>query len=1528
MRQAAQRHQLGTGREGPGTGKGEGLRRQPFDAVGGKREGFVRLGLDLLDPAGDFAAKGPRCRRVDGPPRARDGDLVALDRPADEAEAVQLADEIAFDRHFAAAVHRRQQFTPILHPPDECGGTPVDEALRETLVQRVRELVLDASGPLLPVAGVVEPVSVMGDVGPGADVGDALYQRLDVAVGAVEAGDLAGDPVGGQASRIVGEVAIDLTQQARVTLAHHLAEIGDLAHRPQQPHGLGPLRAFDDIGLARERGQHQLVVGFSGADEPGLLGRPRETGPQRRERDETQIVIAPEQRLQRIEAVVFDALGDFSVQRPDVGGGAKGSVVHVAPGAAGDLRQLGGGQAPQIAPVELPRGGEGDVVDVHVEAHSDRIGGDQVVDLAGLIHRHLGIAGSGAEGAEHHRGAAPLAADQLGQRIDVCGGEGDDGGTWRQARDLSRTTVGEGREPRTALEFGFRNQPADRPPRRLGAHEHGLARAAGMQQAVGEQMAAVGIGAHLDFVDADEGDAARHRHGFDSAEEVAGVGWENLFLAGNQCHLPRSLDPHRAVVILARQQAQREADHARLVTEQALHGEVGLTGVGWPEDGDDARPAIARGSVEVHVQNIAILGPMRKAPEQGRIVLFQPRPPAAFAAALDHGHEGDGQLGLADDGAVGLFDAANQRLGFVAASDGNDHAPTTLELVDQRLGDRRRRSGHHDRVERCLLGPALIAVTVHHLDVGVSQRLEAVARVLGQFGDDFDGIHPSRNFGQHRRLIAAASADLEHPVVGFEVEEIGHHRDDIGLRDGLFVADAERPIDVSRAALPFRNELVARDARHRRHHPLREPVPAGPRPGFTRFGLDLAEKPLVGLGKPVVGHKAHSPPLPTSLLCRGRTEAVKGGRGCANDDSGTYLGAQNKGTRGSGEFDAIMTQETFTFQTEVSKLLDIVAHSLYTHKEIFLRELISNASDACDRLRYAAITEPALTEGDPEFKIRLSADKDKRTLTVADNGIGMNHDDLVETLGTIARSGTQAFVNALTGDAKKDMALIGQFGVGFYSSFMVADSVEVVTRKAGEDKAWGWVSDGKGSFTIEDAERDVRGTTVTLHLAKDENEFLEPHRLRRIVNTYSDHIGIPVVLKDGDTEDTVNTASALWTRPKKDITAEQYKEFYHHAGHAFDDPWLTLHNAVEGVVSYTNLLFVPSSPPFDLFHPDRKGHVKLYVKRVFITDDCEGLLPSYLRFLKGVVDSEDLPLNISRETFQHDPRLAKIRAGLVKRVLGELGKNADKKPEEYETFWANFGAVLKEGIYEDFENRDKVLGLARFRSTGVDGLTSLDGYVERMKEGQDAIYTISGEDAAALARSPQLEGFKAKGVEVLLLTDPIDEFWIPAVRTYKEKPFKSAAAAGADLGAIADSEQGEKGGAKEAETTNVDALVANLKVTLGESVKDVRASERLTDSAVCLVADEGDMDMYLERMLRQHRQLDTPTPRILEINARHPLIRRLAEMASGGDGQRSVLEDAAHLLLDQARIIEGETVPDPVAFATRLSSVMEKGLAA
>ena len=619
--------------------------------------------------------------------------------------------------------------------------------------------------------------------------------------------------------------------------------------------------------------------------------------------------------------------------------------------------------------------------------------------------------------------------------------------------------------------------------------------------------------------------------------------------------------------------------------------------------------------------------------------------------------------------------------------------------------------------------------------------------------------------------------------------------------------------------------------------------------------------------------------------------------------------------------------ETRSFQAEVSRLLDIVAHSLYSEKEIFLRELISNASDACDRLRYAALTEPGLAEGDANYRVVLTPVKSSRTLTVADNGIGMNRDELIENLGTIARSGTAAFVSQLTGDARKDMSLIGQFGVGFYSAFMVADRVEVLSRKAGDSEGWRWTSDGQGSFTVEPAANVPRGVRIMLHMREGDADYLEPHRLRQIVKTYSDHIALPIVLADGNKEETINRASALWTRPRAEITEDQYKEFYHHVGHGFDDPWLTLHARAEGVIEYTLLLFVPSQKPFDLFDPERKSRLKLYVRRVFITDEGTELVPAYLRFVRGVVDSEDLPLNISREMLQSNPMMARIRQQLTRRLLGELAKKASEAPDDYAKFWDNFGAVLKEGLYEDREQRDTLLGLARFRSTTRDGFVSLDEYVAAMRPAQEAIYTITGDNLDLLKKSPQLEGFRARGVEVVLLTDPIDEFWASSVGAYKDKPFKSVTRGGVDLDRIAPPEDKPEASEKAEPPARLASLIAIFKLALGDAVKDVRSSDRLTDSAVCLVADDGDIDMHLERLLKQHRQLDTASKRILELNPRHRLIERLAA-AVGKTGASDQLGEFAWLLLDQARIVEGEQLPDPSAFARRLALLLERGLPA
>lgn len=624
-----------------------------------------------------------------------------------------------------------------------------------------------------------------------------------------------------------------------------------------------------------------------------------------------------------------------------------------------------------------------------------------------------------------------------------------------------------------------------------------------------------------------------------------------------------------------------------------------------------------------------------------------------------------------------------------------------------------------------------------------------------------------------------------------------------------------------------------------------------------------------------------------------------------------------------------MTEKTHEFQAEVAKLLDIVAHSLYSEKEIFLRELVSNSSDACDKLRYAALTEPNLVKDDPEFKVTLSVDKKAKTLTITDNGIGMTEQEMIDNLGTIARSGTSLFSEELTGDSTKDINLIGQFGVGFYSSFMVADKVSVVSRKAGEDVATAWSSSGGGSFDISEGSRDGRGTTITLHMKKEAKEFLEPARLRNIVKTYADHIALPVILiaeKDDEEDEVLNTASALWSRSKSDITAEQYTEFYHHVGQSYDSPWMTLHSKVEGRIEYTMLVFIPEQPPFDLFNPERKSQLKLYVKRVFITDDCEELIPAYLRFLRGVVDSEDLPLNVSREMLQNNPVLHKIRSGLVKKVIGEIEKKAKKEPDSFENFWDNFGAVLKEGIYEDADNGERILKLAHFRSTKVEKRTNLTDYLGRMKEGQESIYYITGDDFDALKSSPQLEGFAAKGIEVLLLDDAVDSFWLSRISEYEGKSFKSVTRGTAELDNVASEEDTSKEPESKVESAEMDSLIALFKQALDGKVKDVKESSRLTDSPVCLVADDGDMDIHLEKVLKAHKQFGgAASMRILELNPTHALIKKLATNAKV-NGSSEALEDAALLLLDQAHIVEGDPVSDPVAFSKRMADFMASGI--
>ncbi len=610
------------------------------------------------------------------------------------------------------------------------------------------------------------------------------------------------------------------------------------------------------------------------------------------------------------------------------------------------------------------------------------------------------------------------------------------------------------------------------------------------------------------------------------------------------------------------------------------------------------------------------------------------------------------------------------------------------------------------------------------------------------------------------------------------------------------------------------------------------------------------------------------------------------------------------------------------FQAETAKLLHLMVHSVYSEREVFLRELISNAADACDKLRYEAIQKPELLDGDADLGIGIIIDEKAKTLAIGDNGIGMDHDELVENLGTIARSGTQAFMEKAKGD-KDDVNLIGQFGIGFYSAFMVAEKVEVISRKAGDDKTWKWVSEGGDKYTIEQASKDeerARGTEIILHLREDAEEFLDDSRISSIVKTYSDHVAHPITLA-GDEPRQLNAGSAIWTRPKSEISDEQYKEFFGSVSGVYSDPALTLHYKAEGLNEYTVLLFVPDEPPFDLFDPERRGRQKLYVRRVFITDDAQ-LLPAWLRFVRGVIDSEDMPLNISREMLQDNPTVAKIRKAVTSKVLSELKKCAEKDADKYAKIWDAFGAVLKEGIYEDMARRDDLFELARFKTVNSgDKKISLKDYVAAMKKNQTAIYYVTGESAEKIAKSPQLEGYKARGLDVLLLSDPIDSFWVRTALGYDGKPFTSVTQGAADLDNI-EIEKSDDDKKSEASEDELAILITAMQEELKDDIKEVRKSTRLTDSPVCIVADDGGLDRNLEKLLaQQNAHSVSVSPPILEINAANPLIKALAGMAKK---DKSSIKDAARLLLDQAIILEGERPSDPVAFAGRMSEVMAK----
>ncbi len=630
--------------------------------------------------------------------------------------------------------------------------------------------------------------------------------------------------------------------------------------------------------------------------------------------------------------------------------------------------------------------------------------------------------------------------------------------------------------------------------------------------------------------------------------------------------------------------------------------------------------------------------------------------------------------------------------------------------------------------------------------------------------------------------------------------------------------------------------------------------------------------------------------------------------------------------------DTQTASETLGFQAEVKQLLHLMIHSLYSNKEIFLRELVSNASDACDKLRFEAIDNPDLFQGDTELRIRVEYDKQARTVTISDNGIGMSRDEAVANLGTIARSGTKEFFSQLTGDKQKDAQLIGQFGVGFYSSFIVAGKVSVLSRRAdaAETDAILWESNGEGEFSITTVEKADRGTSVTLYLREDEDDFLDGYRLREVLRRYSDHISLPIQMhkEEWDSEkseqiktkewETVNQANALWTRSKSDITDEQYKEFYKHVAHDFDDPLVWTHNRVEGRSEYTQLLYIPRRAPMDLWDREGRRGVKLYVKRVFIMDDAEQLLPMYLRFVRGVIDSADLPLNVSREILQESRDVRAIREGSSKRVLSLLEDMVENKPEDYTLFWEQFGQVLKEGVGEDAANKERIAKLLRFASTQGEGsaqTVSLADYVSRMKEGQDKIYYVSADTFAAASNSPHLEIFRKKGLEVLLLSDRVDEWMLSYLRDFDGKPLLSIAKGGLDLDNLSDEEE-KKHQAEVAETFK--PLVERLKASLGDKVKDVRVTGRLVDSPACVVVDEHELSPHLLRMLQAAGQEAPEVKPILEINPEHALLGRIQA------AQDAEFGDWSQLLLDQAMLAEGASLADPADFVKRVNALLLK----
>ncbi|HEV7324422.1 MAG TPA: molecular chaperone HtpG [Bosea sp. (in: a-proteobacteria)] len=619
------------------------------------------------------------------------------------------------------------------------------------------------------------------------------------------------------------------------------------------------------------------------------------------------------------------------------------------------------------------------------------------------------------------------------------------------------------------------------------------------------------------------------------------------------------------------------------------------------------------------------------------------------------------------------------------------------------------------------------------------------------------------------------------------------------------------------------------------------------------------------------------------------------------------------------------TAEHRSFEADVSRLLHMMVHSVYSDRDVFLRELISNAADACEKLRYEAIAHPALLGKEPKLAITIEVDAEAGRLVIADNGIGMSRDEMIEALGTIARSGTRSFMERVaTAEGKEGAQLIGQFGVGFYSAFMVAGEVEVVSRRAGSDEAWAWSSDGKGEFTVAPValeEAPARGTRVTLHLMDDAKTYAERWTLERIVREQSGHVPVPIALveKPGAEPATLADGAALWTKPKSEISKDEYVDFYRSVAGQYDEPAATIHFHAEGRHEYSALAFVPGARPFDLFDAERRGRIKLYVKRVFITDEAE-LMPRYLRFVRGIIDTADLPLNVSREMIQDSPLLGAIKKGVTNRVLSDLAKLSEQDAATFSLVWENFGAVIKEGLYEDFERRAQLLDLSRFRTTASgEGWRSLKEYVAALKENQTAIYYIAGDDAGRIANSPQLEGFRARGIEVLLLSDPVDSFWVSGMPEFEGKPFRSVTQGAADLGLVPlldgaappSRETGEK----------ITTLLASMKDILADEVADVRPSDRLTESAVCLVASDQGPDRQFERLLSAAGRVESAAKPILEVNPHHAMVSALASVEDG-----ALRSDVAHLLLDSARVLDGERPTDANAFAERLNRLVTRSL--